>query len=82
MEGLFVIDGAILIGADVRQTDTRFTAINPTTGETLEPTPFGPHSLEPPALAPPEPLEQAATAVRAWEVASPSAASASAAARR
>jgi alpha-ketoglutaric semialdehyde dehydrogenase len=37
MEGLFVIDGAILIGTDVRQADTRFTAINPATGETLEP---------------------------------------------
>lgn len=37
MEGLFVIDGAILIGADVRQAETRFTAINPATGETLEP---------------------------------------------
>ncbi|MHA0318103.1 aldehyde dehydrogenase (NADP(+)) [Sphingomonas melonis] len=32
-----MIDGALLIGGDTRQAETRFTAVNPTTGETLTP---------------------------------------------
>lgn len=32
-----MIDGAILIGADTRQAEARFTAVNPASGETLEP---------------------------------------------
>jgi len=32
-----MIDGALLIGGDTRQAETRFTAINPATGETLTP---------------------------------------------
>ncbi len=32
-----MIDGALLIGGDTRQAETRFTAVNPATGETLTP---------------------------------------------
>ncbi len=32
-----MIDGALLIGGDTRQAETRFTAANPATGETLTP---------------------------------------------
>ena len=32
-----MIDGALLIGGDTRQAETRFTAVNPATGETLIP---------------------------------------------
>lgn len=32
-----MIDGAILIGAEARQADARFTSVNPATGETLSP---------------------------------------------
>ncbi|RTL14436.1 MAG: aldehyde dehydrogenase (NADP(+)) [Sphingomonadaceae bacterium] len=31
------MDGALLIGGDTRQAETRFTAVNPATGETLTP---------------------------------------------
>ena len=32
-----MIDGALLIVGDTRQAETRFTAVNPATGETLTP---------------------------------------------
>lgn len=32
-----MIDGSILIGAEARQSDTRFTSVDPATGETLQP---------------------------------------------
>jgi 2,5-dioxopentanoate dehydrogenase len=32
-----MIDGALLIGGDIRQAETRFTAVNPATAETLTP---------------------------------------------
>ncbi|GGB39253.1 2,5-dioxovalerate dehydrogenase [Sphingomonas metalli] len=32
-----MIDGAILIGAELRQAETRFTSVDPATGETLKP---------------------------------------------
>ncbi len=37
LKGLPVIDGSILIGADARQATTRFTTVNPATGESLTP---------------------------------------------
>jgi alpha-ketoglutaric semialdehyde dehydrogenase len=37
LKGTIVIDGAILIGSQQRQAEDRFSAVNPATGETLEP---------------------------------------------
>lgn len=37
LKGLPVIDGSILIGADAHQAATRFTAVNPASGEILTP---------------------------------------------
>jgi alpha-ketoglutaric semialdehyde dehydrogenase len=37
LKGIIVIDGAILIGSRQHQAETRFSAIDPATGDTLEP---------------------------------------------